>query len=321
MSLPREAWAQAPARSAADIAQARELFNQAEEQRDRGDVQGALEKFKAAHALGKTPVTGVELGRTYLQLGMLIEAHETFLAVGRLTVSPDETSRSAQARSDAQRLADVIAPRIPSVTITITGAAPDQTAVTIDGASVPTAALAAPRLLDPGSHTIAATSGGQRTEVTVKLQEGDSKPVELKVVPAPLAPPPAVVPPTRPEPEGAGLPSTPPEPVRRTLSPLVWIGGGVGAVGIAVGASTGIVAMSKASAVKNACYGLLCPYSIDGDLSSGRTLANVSTIAFAVGGAGVATMVVGFFLGGHRQEAARLAPWVGPGSAGVGGTF
>jgi hypothetical protein len=330
LAVPATGHAQQPQRSAADIAQARELFIQAQTMREAGDVRGALEKFKAADALGQTPITGVELGRTQVLLGMLIEARETFLAVGRLAVSPGETSHSADARKDAARLADTLAKRIPSITITVTGASLDQTTVTIDGGRVPSAALGAPRLLDPGQHTVAAASGTLHVEVSVSLQEADSKPVELRLAGAPTAgpPQPAV---TSGAPAADGASSNPAdagavsEPTRTSV--LVWTGAGVGVVGIGVGVATGVMALSEGSTVQNACNGLACPRSIDGNLSTGRTLATVSDIAFALGGAGVATMVVGFFVGGGRRASpapatgVRITPWLGAGSAGMTGSF
>jgi hypothetical protein len=108
----------------------------------------------------------------------------------------------------------------------------------------------------------------------------------------------------------------------------VWIGGGVAAAGAVVGAVTGLMAMSKAQSVQSACSGLECPRSIDSDLSSGRTLADVSTVAFAVGGAGLVTMVVGLVVGGGKTEpaaagtaGATIAPCLGIGAGGVRGTF
>jgi hypothetical protein len=86
--------------------------------------------------------------------------------------------------------------------------------------------------------------------------------------------------------------------------------------------------MSKASSVHGACNGLQCPRSIDGDLSSGRTLADESTVAFVAGGVGLAAMVVGFVIGGGRAEpattattGATVAPWLGVGAGGLRGTF
>src|SRR5579872_1913830 len=71
----------ARAQSAVDIAQARELFNQGMDLRDKGDASGALAKLQGANALAHTPITGVELGRTLVLLAHLVEAREAFLAV------------------------------------------------------------------------------------------------------------------------------------------------------------------------------------------------------------------------------------------------
>ena len=169
--------------SAVDMAQARELLNMGLELRGKGDVAGALLKLKAAYALVHTPITGLELGRTYMTLGNLVEARETFLGNARLPERPEETSRSKAARKESDQLAEQLRSRIPSLTVKITGVPSDTVAVTVDGASVPNEALAAPRLVDPGTHIVSArsTSGGT-AETTVDLKEGEARDVELKIV-------------------------------------------------------------------------------------------------------------------------------------------
>jgi hypothetical protein len=218
--------------SAADIAQARVLLNQGLKLREEGDARGALEKLRAAHVLANTPITGIELGRTYLALGELLEARETFLSIDRIPPRTEETERSAIARREAAQLAEEVRPRIPSLTVRITGAAPDSVAVTIDGAAVPAEALGAPRLLNPGSHDVSARStGGGAAETKVDLQEGESRDVELDIaVPdrtsAP-APPPADTRPTVPvllsARESGGVPAERPS---RTLAWSLLGGGG-----------------------------------------------------------------------------------------------
>src|SRR5512143_1729383 len=89
--------------SAEDFATARALYKEGKDLRAAGDLKGALEKLKAAHALGHTPITGIELARTQVQLGLLVEARETCLGVARLAVESDETGRSADARKDAAK--------------------------------------------------------------------------------------------------------------------------------------------------------------------------------------------------------------------------
>jgi hypothetical protein len=104
----------------------------------------------------------------------------------------------------------------------------------------------------------------------------------------------------------------------------VYTGFGLAAAGVAVGAVTGFIAMGKASSVNDACrQGTTCPRTIDDDLQTGRTMGNVSTIAFAAAGVGAVVGVVALLVG-HKKEsappaAAWVAPWVAPGVAGVSG--
>src|SRR5580658_3205648 len=129
------AFAQQP--SAVDVAQARDLFNQGLRLREKGDANGAVEKLKAAHALANTPITGLELGKTYELVGKLVEAREVLLSIGRLPVQPSETARSTAARIEAARLAEDLRPRIPTLTVKITGAPASAVTVSIDDAPIP----------------------------------------------------------------------------------------------------------------------------------------------------------------------------------------
>jgi len=75
-SLSLGSLARAQQHSAADVAQARVLFNEGTTLRDKGNLAGALEKLRTAHSISATPITGLELGRTYQALGKLVEARE-----------------------------------------------------------------------------------------------------------------------------------------------------------------------------------------------------------------------------------------------------
>jgi hypothetical protein len=92
--------------TAEDLARARELFVQGTELRDAGDTAGGLEKLKAARDLAPNPITAFELGRTYMLLGMPLEAREAFLSVAAMPAQPDESARAMKARQDAAKLAD-----------------------------------------------------------------------------------------------------------------------------------------------------------------------------------------------------------------------
>jgi len=313
------------------VAQARELFNQGLALRESGDLVGAIEKLRAAHGLASTPITGVELGRTYLSAGKLVEAREALLSVGRLPFESRETARSATARTDAAALADQVRARIPSLLVKVNGVPIDSVAVTIDGAAVATEALTAPRLVNPGLHEIVATStSGGSASTKVDMKEGESRSVELRIVFVGDTAVKTPVPPGGSPAGGAAVLTAIPAdtgPTGRSsvLPALMYTGFGLAAAGVVVGSATGVIANDKASAVKNACDGLVCPRSIDGDLSTGRAMGTVSTIAFVAAGAGAAVGLIALLLRPHHENAGTtaswVAPWVGPASGGVSGSF
>jgi len=296
--------------SAADLASARELYKEGKELRAAGDPAGALEKLKAAHALGQTPVTGVELGKTHVQLGQLLEAREVFLGVGRMAVQPDETEKSAAAREECAQLADELKPRIPSLTVKVNGVPPGVVPVmTVDGAAVPAVAMATQRRLNPGPHEVVVKAGdGPESRTSVDLKEGEDREISVGVAYVPPAPS-----------------GPPPQREETRLHPLVFIGGGVAGAGLIVGGITGAIALSKGHAVSDACNGTRCPESAKSDYDTGRTMGTISTIAFVAAGIGVGVGVYGLLSPVHvktgAKTAVRVTPVCAPGWAGLHGSF
>ncbi len=163
--------------SPADVATARELYKDGADALDAGNVKVAAEKLAQAWSLVQTPVIGTDLARAQRSLGRLVEAREAALAVQRLAVAHDETSRSTQARTDADKIALELAPRIPHVKVTAQGVGSGHAAtVKLDGAIVPEAALSAARQANPGKHTATIdTDDGRHAEGAVTLAEGETK--------------------------------------------------------------------------------------------------------------------------------------------------
>jgi hypothetical protein len=217
LARPPTALAQPRAPSPQDLETARTLYKEGKELRAHGDLPGALEKLQAAHALGNTPVTGIELARTYAMVGQLVEARETCLSIARMSVAPDETEKSADARVAAAKLAEALRPRIPTLIVRVAGLAPGQGAhVSIDGEDVPDAAVGEPLKVDPGKHEVAVHTGegdaARDGGATVELEEGKTGEVTI-TLPPPLAPPAAPPPVSQPtrerqtplqQPEGTG---------------------------------------------------------------------------------------------------------------------
>lgn len=308
--------------SAADKETARSLMTQGEAQRGRNELKLALQSFQAADEIMKVPSTGLEVARTHLALGNLLEAREAALGVTRLPSAPNEPPPFIEARTKAQALSDDLEQRIPSLQITLKnvpeGSLPT---VTVDGAAIPAAALGLPRKLNPGHHVIAANAGASAGHVDVEVHERESKPVLVELAAlavAVVAPPPSV------------------EPSPQKSHTLTYVAFGVGAAGLVVGSITGLLSISKTSGLKDQCPNSKCPaatydsQAFQDDKSSAQSTGTISTVGFIMGGAGVAVGVTSLFLGGKASSSTSgkapptpmtLSPWISAGSAGFRGTY
>jgi hypothetical protein len=327
--VPARAGAQQPQHEPTpqELETARSLYKEGKDLRAAGDLSGAIEKLQAAHALGNTPVTGIELARAFEAAGKLVEAREVALSIAHIPVASDEREKSAEARVDAAKLADDLRARIPTLRAKVTGLASGEPAhLVIDGVGVPDVALAEPLKVDPGKHVLelhageGATARDVRAEVTAV--EGRSVEVLLEVpaaspssqpAPSPVAPPPVA--------------STPAEaPPHGSMPTLSKVGLAVGATGIAAGLITGYLALDRTNALSGECTGDKCLNGSQGasDLDSARTSATISTVSFCIGGVGLAAFIIGLVTD-HPPAApatgAGIAPWVGAGAAGVHGSF
>lgn len=306
--------------SAADREQARGLMEAGDAKREKGDLPGALESFQKADGLVHVPTTGLEVARVQQQLGKIIEARDTAARVAKLPVTAKEPAVFKEARKQADALAQELAGKIATLSVIVSGA--DTYAVTIDGeaASNPES----PHKINPGKHTIVAKGGGNTASQDITLGEGEVKklPLELKATT-----------------DTSETPTPPTWQTDKTTDSndtgkaLMWGGFGVGAVGIAVGAITGVMSLSKVSDVKPDCPGGVCPASRQNDIDSAKTLGTVSTVSFIVGGIGVAVGIAGVVMSkkdtapdkekksDKPKEDARIEPVIGLGYAGLRGTF
>lgn len=265
---------------------ARALMDEGHARRAKGDHKGALESFRAAHALVHAPRSGVEVGRSLLDLGRLVEAREAFLEVLAIPAPPNEAAPSLAARAEAKAIAADLDQRIPTLTVTVTGTLSAR--ITVDGREAKSETR-----LDPGEHVVKGSEGKEERTATVSLAERDHKTITLDFSAPP--PPPVVAAPSR---------------------TVLWIGLAVTGAGVVVGSVTGALAFSTASSAKNGCEGSQCPPPHD-DLFASRRYGTISNVAFAVAGAGAVVSVVGFF----TSRRPSISPAVGLGTVGLVGSF
>ena len=301
--------------SAQDFATARALYKEGKELRAAGDLKGALEKLTAAHALGHTPLTGIELARVEVQLGQLVEAREVCIGVGRLAVEPDETPRSAEARKDAAKLAEELRPRIASLRVHVSAA---NAIVTIDGVQVPAVALAEAHFVNPGHHVVTAhVEGGATVSSGTDIREGQSSDVSLEPPPAPV-----VVE----KPKETSPIQPPPSTEKKTgLGALVIAGIGVTSAGLVLGAVGGLGAIFTKSDLETECgASSQCPSTSFGKLDAAHTEAVLSTIGFCVAGGGLVMLIVGLVTHTSPKDSMRglrILPDLAFDHVGVTGAF
>ncbi len=108
------------------------------------------------------------------------------------------------------------------------------------------------------------------------------------------------------------------------LSPLVYVGFGVGGAALLVGAITGGISLSNASTLQDECGGDVCPTDRQEDIDSMITLANVSNVSFALAGVGAAVGLIALLVfdsDESKAQEATVKPQVGVGFMGFSGRF
>jgi hypothetical protein len=266
-----------------DVATARRLAQEGQAALDAKDYQTAVDKFRRAEALYHAPSILVGLGRAYVGLGKFVRARESYNKVLREQLAKDAPEAFVLAVKAAKAEVAPLEDKIAWVTIVVTGTS--EPVVKLDGDEVPVAALGVKRAVDPGDHVVnAGAEGFNGDEKRFSVQSGASADVALTLTPAPAggAPVASGAAPAAGELAGAG----------DTQRLVGFVGIGVGAAGLVVGAITGGLALGKHSALVDACPNDQCPPAEQDNLDSYRTVGLVSTIGFIAGGVLAAAGVV-----------------------------
>lgn len=322
---PSTARAQEP--SSADRATARTLAQEGYVALRDKDYSTAADRFTRALAIVKAPTLLRDLARAQVGLGRLVDAHETYSQIIREGVAADAPAPWVKALADAKAEIGPITPRLPWITITVSG--PAHPKVTIDGAPIPEASLGVKRPADPGRHEIRALAPGYYTaKKTISLNEGESVNVAFELEDAP----PDAAPKNEEEAGKVSVATVVDPPWRKpvTIGALA-----VGGAGIVLGSVTGILAMTKHNQLATDCPNGNCGPRYKRDLEHYHTLGTVSTIGFVAGGVFAGAGVVLLLVkpqslvqqpdqSDHpepQRTSFSWSPFVGIGAAGVEGTF
>jgi hypothetical protein len=309
----------APDAQTAERASARAIADQGFDAFDAGQWRVALDRFERAESLVHSPVHRLFMARCQTNLGLLLEAKETYVAIAREPLPTDAAPALSEAQQSAGGELAALEARIPFVLVDVQPARDGaELVVDMDGQRVPPALVGVPYPINPGRHTWQARAGSRQSALEERvMREGSRETVSLRFVAAPVSGP------ARP------APATPLIIEPDTSWPWGVIGGfTVGALGAGVGVAFALKKSSLDAAIERTCRPGACPGTAknlqrEDDANRAGLFA---TVAFIGAGAAMATAVTLLLLdpasrADDHPPSASLEPWLGLGSAGLSGHF
>lgn len=296
---------------------ARELARQGADAFDQRDYATALDRLTRAFSLFRAPTISLMQARSLARLGRLVEALDKYEETQRLHLGDEPTDPFLKAVGEAKDEAQDLRTRVPRISIQIRAVHGrlDGLSVQLDGKPVPSALLDVERPIDPGMHQVTAKANNYDPVVRqAELAEGDRVAIQIALdVPRKARP---MGGPEVNSPTPDALRSSTSDPSERAL--WGWIGVGVGTVGLATFAVSGVAALQRKSDLDAVCRPG-CPPSAAQDIDSFRTMRTISYVSLVAGAASLG--LGGYLLLTGSPESAHVAVTVGPANVGVGGAF
>lgn len=293
----------------------------------------ALDLFKRAESVVHAPTHLLYMARSAAELGQLVLARETYLKVVHEQLPANASNAFKEAKAAAATELAALEPRIPKLRIELQGDPKHAAQITLDGRSLSHALVGVAIPVDPGQHTLRATSAGMKpAETTIAVPESTQQVAELKLEAESVAAPATNVAPLVSSQSG-------PQPHAEEQRPnylriASYAAAGVGVIGLGVGTYFAFRAKSKGDDGDALYAKYECPNCSatqkDAVINSDDASASASTmsaVGFITGGVGIAAAVSLFVLSsGHSERApnsgaAQVSPYVGPGAIGVFGRF
>lgn len=315
--------------SADDRAIAQQAFQEGRDLMAAGKVAEACPKFAAAAQLSPTAGVRLNLATCYAKLGKTASAWSR--ADEALTLA-ERAGDSAAATLARDQLA-ALKPNLSYVTLAVAKetSAPAME-VALDGEKIPGAVWGTPFPVDPGEHAISATAPGYKpwsTKTTV-AGTGTRSIVSVPVLVAQETGAPSTGAPTpaRAALGGSTVEPAPGEPAPGgprslgTVRALAVVSGGLGVVGLGIGAGFGLDASAKKSSYEQHPLGGKCVDELCVTISKDAvTAATVSTIGFVAGGVLAACGLALWLTAPGKDRSGRtlaVLPMTGPQGTGAG---
>ncbi len=334
--------------TARDREEAGQMVAEAKKAVREGDFKKALKKYKRADELVPQVQFKLAAGKLLADLGHLVEAGAALRAAAEQKAAG---AAEVQAQTEAQKALAEIERRTPKLHVEVFKPEASKVTVRIDDKDIEPGTS---RPLNPGKHEVVATAAGyQDWQKTVRLDEAEKKSVEISMRAAgeagaaePAATP--AGPDADKDDRDADKPAAPSVKAARAKGGAVpkwaaWSAWGLTAASLGVGVAFGVYAIQTTNQVLTDynCLNGTCPgppfnkdpqqiQNAKDDLSVAKMNGNISTAFFVVAGvSAVGASVLTYFAyqkpksddKPEEKEGAHVMPLVGPGFAGVDGTF
>ncbi len=307
-TLPLGACLLAPSAFAQDTAAAGALFDKGVSEMGLGhfDVAcPALDESQRIEPRAGTLFTSAECHARWGKVAGAVARYEDY--IGLVSRFPaDQQSRHRDRATIASDQVAKLKPTVPTLIVVLSANAPPGTVVRRNGVELKGASLGLPLPVDPGQHVLSAQApGGEEQTMTVTMVLKQQLRFELEPPPAP----PSAALDTTP----STAPATPAPAHGSSQRTWGYVAGGIGIVGLAVGATTGALVLGKKGTAEEHCTGGACRDQEGVDAgTSARSLATVSTVGWGVGIAGLAAGAILLLTapGFNQRDSARLRPLI-----------
>jgi hypothetical protein len=306
---------------------ARQLATQGSEAYEAENYSAAFDRFNRAYQLVSVPTVGIWSARSLVKLGRWVEASERYLEIERAPLAENAPPEHARAKDEAAAERKDLLARLPQVRVLIEGAEASDVFVTLNGKVLNTALIGVNTPVDPGTLKVKAVRGEDVVDATVQVAERQVQDVKL-VFDAVTSPAGAAAPGATP---GTEQPSTPPPAIsadtssgsgQRTLS---YVAFGLGGVGLAVGATFGVMAIGDKGDLDDKCNAdRQCGPELADDVDSYNTSRTISSIGLIGGAVLVGAGAVLYFTAEsdeRGQEQARVGAFFDGQQVGLTGRF
>ncbi len=272
-------------------AAAEALFRSGREAAQRGDWVTACDRFSASIRLDPTPGTVLNLARCREELGQIASAWARYEEAAQKLPSGDRR------RTLALQKAEELEKRLPRVTLTLSSP-PEGTIIEQNGSRLEPDALGVPLPVDPGEQKVVVQAPGHEPwSVEFEVSEGESIEKALALGPEVSQPQHAEAAPKESAAVKRGSSANAGERPGSSAKTWGYVAGGLGVIGVGVGAVTGLLTMSERKVVEEHCPDGRCEGDEGYDAAQrGKMYSAVSTAGFAVGlaGLGIGTYLLFF---------------------------